>query len=364
MKIADVINQLRAVLPKYTDLFSAVLSISSISAAGGTATITTPSAHGLYSGANIVLKDVETQTGIDQVSQNGLVFTFYTATDHDLTYGWPEHATVKLQGFTDTAWNGFFTLVSVPNRRTFAVQSSNDFPVLNGNEVLPEVRVDGINGRYMAIVTGATTLTVSGDFNDGIYKGGNVSAAHRITGTITEERAVEQYTEQYGNDLWMFVIAKEGVVSKDRSTMSDATATKPTGTDMRMRMIDGFTLLIFKNTANDMMGIEAVDLCRHDLLLPILKSVHGVRFDTGLTYSGDFKSIITGHGVADYNRAVMIYRYEFEVVYDLTGSDTVQPEDTRAFRDIDIVIAVGGDDTDALTVIPTSLDEEDYDPPV
>ena len=377
MKIADIINQLRAVLPKYTNYLSEVLTIDSITVIDGNALIVTTAAHGLPDGANITLKDVEVGTAIDSVSQDGLIFTFTTATDHDLTYGWPEHEYVDLQGFTDADWNDSFYLTGVPNRRTFKVRSTNSLPTLNGNETLQEIRSDGINGRYSAAVPGVyqstfplqfpivfydptvapQTIFISDDFTDGTYSGGTISGGHRISGAVTDVRALDQYTEQGLSDLWMFVIPGDATVSKDRSTMSDATSTKSTGVDMRLRLIDNFSLLVVKNTTTDIAGLTALDICRHDLLLPILKALNGTRFATGLSYGTDFKTVFTGHAVADYNEAFLVYKYDFEVVSDLTNDDTVQPEDTRAFRDVDYTLEIGGDDTDTMTILPIDLDE-------
>lgn len=360
MKLTDIVNQLRAVLPKYTGYFSTAVPVSSIVASGGIATISTAVPHSLSDGANVVMKDVKTKTLIDGVSQDGLIFTFTTSSDHDLTYGWPDHEYINLENFTDATWNGSFYLTSVTNRRTFKVRSSNTLPILNGLEVLPEIRSDGVNGRFAITVVDTTTFKVYGDFTDGAYEGGNVSVAQRIAGAVNEDRAIDQYTAQGVNDLWMFVVMAEATVSKDRNTLSDATATKSTGNDMRIRLVDGFSVFIVKNTTEDITANGAVDLCRHDLFLPILKSLNGIRFDTGLTYDGDFKTVMIGHGVYDYNGAVMTYRYDFEVTMDLTNSDTVEPEDTRAFRDIDYIHSIGGDDTAPVTTLPINLDEDPF----
>ena len=165
MKLTDIINQLRAILPKYTDVFSTVHGISSIVASGGVATIVTSAIHSLATGANITIADVVTHTPISAVSKDGLVFTFTTSADHDLTLGW--QTTVTFEGFTDSAWNDSFTVVGVPNRRTFKVQSVNSLPSLNTNEVLLENRADGINGRWSATVVNTTTFTITGSFIDG-----------------------------------------------------------------------------------------------------------------------------------------------------------------------------------------------------
>lgn len=359
MKLQDVVSQLQVVLPKYTDRFSTILPVASIVASGGVATITTNLAHNIKGNNSqaVTISEVQVKTGINSVSQDGLVFTFGTSSDHDLTEGWDEHSTVALTGFTDEDWNDSFSLVSVPNRRTFKVQSTNTLPVLNGNEKLLENRVDGVNGRYAPTVIDSTSFSVPGDFIDGEYTGGNVGLDVRVAGIVNPEEINEYYTAQQLEDFWMFVSMPDAVVSKDRNALSDAVGTMATGQDIRLRILDGFNITVIKNTSEDISAIEAIDVCRHDLLLPVLKSVFGAKFDTGLSSDPDFKAILTGHGVSLYNRAYIEYTYSFEVAMDLTNDDTVEPENTRAFRDVDYTHTVGGDDTPVVSGI-VNLDDE------
>lgn len=361
MKISDVVNQIRLVLPNYTDYFGDVVSIDSIIASGGVATITTSSAHGLLTGSSVTLAGVETRTPISSFVKSGLNFTFTTGADHDLTFGWPENQTIELGGFTDPNWNTTFDLKDVANRRSFKVMSANSDPVLNGNEYLIEPnRIDGVNGRYSATVTGSNTFTISGGFIDGTYTpiNGKVVQNVRAASVVDVDRAIEQYTEQPQNDFFIFVEPVNVEVSKDRSTYSDATATIGSGQEMRTRLIDGFTVYIFAPTSQEIAGADALDICRHDLLLPFMRTLYGVKFDTGLSVSqADYRTILKSHGVAAYNAAYLVYSYEFEVVYDLTDGDTVLPTATRAFRDIDYTLSRGGDDTQNMTIIPIDLDD-------
>jgi hypothetical protein len=353
----DVVTQLSLLLPKYTDKVSDVLSISSIVVSSNIATITTSSAHGITTGQAITLANVEIKTPITARSQDGTLFTFTVSPAHDLTFNWSDHDNITLSGFTNPNWNGSFELKDVPNRFTFIVQSSESIPALNGNEVLHEVRNDGINGRFYATRISATVFTISGTFLDGTYTGGTVNKGIRIAGSITIERALDQYTEENLTDLWMFVVMNDAETSKSRHAFSDATATKATGDDMRLRLIDGFTITIVINTSDDIHATDAIDICRHDLLLPILKSVYGALFDTGLSNDPEFKAVATGHGFREYTKAILAYTYEFEFPMDLTIDDAVNEGDTRAFRDIDFTQEQGGDDTTDMTVVPINLDD-------
>lgn len=357
MKLLDVVTQLQLLLPKFSDKVSTILSISSIIASSGVATIQTSSAHGLKSGQAVTIANVEVKTPITGVSKNGNLYTFITSPAHDLTSTWPEHANVILSGFTDGSWNGSFVLMSVPNRNTFVVQSINSLPTLNGNEALHEIRSDGINGRFQPTIVNTTTFTVAGNFIDGTYTGGSVNSGVRIAGAVTIERAIEQYTEQNLADLWLFVVINDAEISKDRNTFSDATATRGRGDDIRVRIIDGFTITAVKNTTQDIAAVDALDICRHDLYSPILRSVYGARFDTGLSGAADFKAVPTGHGLAAYEKAYLAYSYAFEFVMELTEADAVYEGDTRAFRDIDYTQEIGGDDTTDMTILPINLDD-------
>lgn len=359
MKLLDVVKQLHSVLPQYTSLFSDVLNVGSIVASGGVATIVTATNHGVKSSPNasLTLANVNSETPIGSVSKDGNTVTFGASADHDLTFGWKDHDTVSLDGFTDSAWNDSFKLLRVPNRRTFVVQSTEALPVLNGNEFLLENKIGGINGRYQPTFVDIKTLTITGAFSDGNYEGGTVGSGVRVGGMINPDDISEYYTSQNLNDFWMFVSMHDAELSKDRHSLSDAEATRATGDDIRMRLLDGFTISIVKNVTKDISAIDAIDVCRDELQLPILKSVFGAKFDTGLSSSADFKAVLTGHGVALYNRAIIIYNYDFEFAMDLTNDDTVEPENTHAFRDIDLTEVINGDDTIDMTVT-VDLDDE------
>lgn len=359
MKISDVVRQIRAVLPNYTNYFGDAISIASINAAGGVATITTATAHGLATGAATTIAGVETRTPISAVIKDGLNYTFTTGLDHDLTLGWTEHSQIELGGFTDAAWDVVYDLKAVDNRRSFKVMSAATTPTLNGNEYLLEKdRIDGINGVYSVTVTGATTFTITGGFIDGVYTpiNGAVYLNPRVASVIDIDRALDEYTKSELNDFWLFVEPVDVEVSKDRSTYSDATATITNGQEMRTRMLDGFVCYIVAPVTNQIAAEDSLDICRHDLLLPMMRTLYGVKFDTGLSNAADFRTILSGHGVAAYNKAFLVYRYEFQVIVDLTDDDTVLPTATRAFRDIDYTLAIGGNDTDDMTIDPIDLD--------
>ncbi len=357
MRLLDIVTQLQLLLPKYTDKVSTIVGITSMTVSANVATIITSAAHGLRTGQAATMANVEVKTPITGVSQSGTLFTFTTSPAHDLTEGW--HATVTLSGFTNSNWNGTFTLNAANKRTEFTVQSAEDVPVLNGNEVLHEIRSDGVNGRFSITVVNATTFTIAGTFLNGTYTGGAVNSDVRVAGSVTIERAIEQYTEQKLNECWIFVVMNDADISKSRHAFSDATATPAMGHDIRLKLIDGFSANIIIPTSSELLATSAMDICRHNLLQPILKSLFGARCPTGLAGDMDFRTVPTGHGIADYNKAFLVYTYSFEATMIMTEDDAVLAGDNRAFRDIDYTQTVGGTQTIDATALNINLDDEE-----
>lgn len=349
MKLKEVITQLQLLMPEFTELFSKTLSVNSIIAAGGTATINTP-AHGQETNDPITISDISQKNPITEVSRDGLLFTFKTPVKHDLTLGYPGYENVTIGGFTDSVWNDSFKLIDVPNRNDFIIQSTNpNLPVLNTNEYLRENRIDGINGRYPITVLDVDNFTIAGDFEDGNYLGGTVKSFVRIAGTVDIERAIEQYTKRNTDDLWMFASMHDAVTSKNREAYSDAIATNAPSEDIRTRLVDGFSVFLIMNINDETAAVNAVDVCRHDLLLPICKSLFGAIFSTGLSGAGDFSAILTGHNQVKSDRSILVYQYTFEFTTDMTLEDAVENKNTRAFSKIQYTQSMGGDDTENLT---------------
>ena len=348
MKLSEIVAQLQLILPKYTDLFSESIAVTSIVSAGGVASINAP-LHNLVDDDAITLSDIPQETLINSVSNDGLIFTFETINDHDLTFDYPGYENVTLGGFTDSSWNGSFKLMSVPTRKSFSVQSVNTLPTLAGDEYLAEIRIDGVNGRHSVTVVDKNNITIAGDFNDGDYPPEPLSKGVRIAGSISIERTLEMYTKKEFEEMWMFVSMNDANVSKDRNTYNDATAVFANGEDPRLRIIDGFGVFLIGNATDEIAGVDLLDTFRHDLLSPLLKSLSGVKFSTGLSGGGDFRAILTGHNFVLYNKAVLIYQYNFQFSSDITLADQVENTDTRAFSEIDFTQSIGGDDTTDMT---------------
>lgn len=337
MTLTEIVNQIRLNLSIYTSILPSIY-FDGIIVNGGEAIVffNSPKRNPLIAGDPIIFTGVNyiVQLLPNFYSPSENVYVFETLTDHDLTENWHETVTFALFQEFESEWNNAFKLLTVPNRRTFSIESNLPPPTIMG--ALVENRIDGINGYYQVIEPANNFFKFATSAIDGGYYGGTLLSGVRVAAAANIDRVLEQYTKQNTDDLWMIVLPVDVDVAKSIYADSDAVATITASDDFRLRLLDGFTLAIIKSTVNESAAVEAVDLCRHDLLKPILKTLCGVRFESGLTTSGDFRSSLIGHGVMRYTEAYIVYRYDFEVVMDTVVEDTVIEGDVTAFRDIEL----------------------------
>ena len=333
MRIRDVIATFASNIVRYTDAFSDLLS-GTATVAGQTVTVTTPTAHGLQTGYYVSLPDRRLSNPITAVEAVAGGYQFTTAVSHDLTLGY--HTTAFMSGFADGAWNGDHELISVPNRTSFVVKGPN-LPVLTGAERLYEtIEVGGLSGPVPVTVVSATSFS----FPLGLDPGGRgvvtdrIVANVRVTGGPDWERLRESYTRQKKDELWAFITPSPVSLSKDRRASTDAIAEVSRRGSMRQTVLDGFSLYIAVPTSEAIAGLQALDLCRHDLQLPIWQSLRGVAFDTGATNSTPFAAEMLEHDIESYEGSHLFYRYVFQCPYQITSDDASQEFQSVAYRNI------------------------------
>lgn len=341
MKIADVARFFSENIVRHTGYFSnGIGGVTSVSASGTDITVTTSGAHGLAAGDLISVPSVSLENVITAVATAAQNIRFTTAADHDLTLSY--HPDVELRGFTVSAWNGNSDLKAVPNRRNFDISGDGKpptLPVLNGNEVLREKIEVGVFGPNLVQVSSATTNTFTFgaaiDLTGRTVKIESIVKGVRVAACINLERAIESYTKQQPDKLWAFICPENATVSKDRKAGTDAVSERGHGTSMIETLLDNFSLFIVAPCRDEISGVRALDVCRHTLLLPILKTLRGVKFSTGTSRPTQNAVIMTGHGLSAYTGAYLVYQYTFQFVSRLGDEDQNKFTGSVAFRDID-----------------------------
>lgn len=108
MQAQQIINQLKAVLPKYTSDFTTNFTVSSLTRSSSTVTAVTSAAHGLIAGNKVLISGAKTPITVSSLTRNGTNALAITASDHNLVKNYP---TVELSGAVETAYNGVHNLV-------------------------------------------------------------------------------------------------------------------------------------------------------------------------------------------------------------------------------------------------------------
>lgn len=108
MQAEQLVNQLKAVLPRYTGDFTTNTTITSLTRSGSTATATTNVAHQLKVGEKVLINGAKVPIVISSLTRNGNYALAITASDHPLIRG---SITVELSGANQTAYNGVKTLL-------------------------------------------------------------------------------------------------------------------------------------------------------------------------------------------------------------------------------------------------------------
>lgn len=372
IKSETIIQQLQGTLPFYTDYFSEkVLTVSSLSVSGGTATAVTSTAHGLTTGERVAIKEAKTVIGIDSltftantgIGATGGVVTVVTTTNHDFTKGFGQSITIA--GATEADYNGTFSVVDVPNVRTvtYAITTNPTSPATGTPVVQYQYKIDagGYNGLYTVTVTDTTTFTypVTQTGLSGTATG-TIKALNglRVSGAVSQDRAIGAYTSQGLDDLWGFVILGDTVTSKDRRISSDAQHTYGPGDVFRSRVIIPFSLLVITPSTNDIAGRRVRDLME-DIKVPLFKSLLRARLTTVLSESEVYATTYSGDFFIGYADAYYIHQFQFETVIDIVASDTLDYYDVP-FVDFSLIfkdpLEEDGDDT-IMQTLNVSLDE-------
>lgn len=359
MKIADIITQLATVLPLLSTRYTEFVDVSTVSGDGATATVVTTAAHGLSVNSPVFITNVAIDTAITTVTVTANIATVETATDHDLTLGWPPHATVTLSGFTDVSWNDSFPLLSVPNRRKFTIDiGALTTPTLNTNEVLEELVTGGFNGPQKVLtVPDTTSFTFASTFSTDA-SGGEVVTQIRIAGAESGARAEGEYTKQPGDDdLWLFVTQPDTVnVSKDRHALGDAVSEQSANTAYELDLLDGFTVWCFVPAKNSKAGLGPSDIARDLVLRDLLLAIQRYKPASGLANDTPSRVVLRSHGPALYNGAFYVHQFVFEIPLRMSTDDTLTLANTVAFRDVSLTIN-NPESASVLTAL-VDLDEE------
>lgn len=343
MRAFDIANHIAQYLPRLVDDFTDNVSVTSLTRSGTTATVTTSSAHGLTIGQQVNITGAQTPIVISSLTRVGVVGTLVTAEDHDAT----ENAgfDVQIEGATEAEFNGTFTLLSVPNRRTITFQMPDSgATVATGSPVITNVSniFQSYNGLVEVTAVPSATSFEYQLSNSSIFSpaSGTIIAktGPKITAFVNFESMLNAYTEQSNGKSWLGVVVGDAVANKSRRVDTDATDDIQNGNYFNQRLIQNVAVYVAFNSKNEIAGRAARDRAA-ELLSPICQTVLGFKFPS-LVENTNNPLMITGHGVQFFQGAYYVHEYTFEATIQLGPSDIFKPEEDVAFRDIDLTMGL------------------------
>lgn len=336
MIASDVAERLTSEVPKYTDLFSDVFTITTIVNAASVSTVQTSTDNNLSVGDPVLITDVIVPIDQSTLSRVLTVGTLVTAVDHDLTKAIA--ITITIANAADANFNGTFAVIQIVNRRTikFTIADSGATST-TGGELLDSARYDqAYNGLFqVASIVSPTIFTVSTPGSlAGTSTGGQAKTNTRISASANMQRSLAGYTEQSVEKAWMFVVLGSASASKDRTTNTDLTSNRTRSNFFRQQIQEAVSIYVVSNTKDEIAGRKIRDEMSI-LLLAITKSIVFYRFNTNL-YAGNSEPLIfVDHSIDQYDGSLYVHVFNFEASTEFTFEDTSGYDADVAFRDID-----------------------------
>lgn len=336
MQVVNIVNRLKEVISKYTDDFSDIISITSLSRVGTTVTATSTN-NGLTTGNYISVKGAKESIVIASITRVGNIATITTVTDHKLSdpslySGLRLPLYVELSGNKPTEYNGVFELLTVPNTSdkifTCKVTTNPATPATGVGSLLKE-DFGGYNGYKQITTIDADNFTyITDNATLGTPAQGVITAANttRIAGVATPERLVEIYTAS-ANQVYkasMFATIGANIIYKDGTVASDLTSAINTNESFRYEGQNDFSIYVIVPSKNDATGANASDQAR-SYEVPILKAIANYQFPSLLADSFYQPTVYVGNESDDYIKAYYVHRFDF------LAKGLVQESDTTDF---------------------------------
>lgn len=362
---ADIVFHLQANLPAHTDLFSDEIIGTGV-VSGGVVTVTTAGAHNLPVGRSFVVASGDFQNPITAIVLNPDETTrFTTQFDHDLTAPQlpNDPQNLVLTGIA-APWSGTFKTDSVPNRRTFEIETpagETVAPAVEGH--LIETRPAGLAGiQTVETVPSTTTFTFTAPSNlpslpDGQIDNLRILRGSRVTGAADLDRAEAQYTEKAAGQAALYVVMTDVDISKDRHTHNDGVATFTPQNFGKLTALQNFvTVVILPTAADDKTGFKAQSLAYDQVFRALTRSLLGLRPPDAETKM-NYVTVPNGHGPSRQNTAYYVHEFAWQLPAVLGLDDGIQQSPDVAFRDISSTWDVNSDDMAQLEA-NVDLDDE------
>jgi hypothetical protein len=331
--------------------------------AGNVMAVNAP-AHGLSNGASVIVSGGSIQHAFasDLLDAPNVIFT--TDFDHDIIAPRLEfdQQTVTLGGF-GSAWDGSHQIIDIPNRTDITLElptGETVAPPITGAEYVLEPIPSGQIVIVTVIDPNNIAISFSGfSLPEGTVQDLKIITGVRIAAAADIVRAESVYTEHGASEAWLFIIMSDVDASKDRHTLSDATAGLTSQDFKRLTLLQNFSTTVFLPTDNDLSGNIAQQAAYGEVYQSLISTLYGFGF-TDPDSAIDYVTVSNGHGAGVYNTAYYMQVYDWQIPSVITfhnGFDVKVGAPTVAFRNIFSTWDINADEM-AQMVLNINLDSD------
>jgi hypothetical protein len=343
MKAIYVVNRLKDILPKYTDDFSTILNVSSLTRSTTTITCTTATNHGLTTGDYITIRGAKEPIALTNITFSNGIATATTPTDNKLSdpsLFSPANLPLYVEIAGASGYNGLQELVSVTNENTFKFKVSGSPSTVSGGYLLLEDQ-EGYNGYKQITVVSPTVFTYSttGSMQSPAQGNIQVSCLTRIEYSATAQRIQDYYSQNSNNLLssWLFVVMGQNQAYKDDNIIGDSSSAKRKNESYFSVNQEAFSIYIVLPSKDSTTGGSVSDTAR-SYLKPLLKALANYVFVSDLSEQYYQPCQYVGNEADDYIQATYTHRFDFVVQGIIQNEDTIDFNNGVPFRRIEATL--------------------------
>lgn len=322
-------NRLRQVLSNYTDDFSDVVNITSLTKNNTIITANAPN-HGLLTGDYITIKGAKRRVDIQSISYANGVATLQLAEHHNLFI--ETNTTINIIDCSIAGYNGTKNVNQYPDFYTIEF-ASQDYGNANDGYILLDDNIYFNGYKQITKIDGNSfSYGVSDSIsNNNAYGTITFNKASRIQHIGSNERAVDFFKNDTSKK-WMFIILGDERVEESGATLN--TDSYSTNQTYYFKTLLEFSIFVAIPTQNSKVASAEADLAR-SYLKPILKSIANYRFISNLTQDKYQPCLYIGNGTDAYDIAFYIHRFDFAITGEIIDNDGVDH-----FNDISPLLSI------------------------
>lgn len=333
MKGADIANQLKGLLPNYTDDFNDKFTITSLTRSGSTVTAVTSTAHGGTTGDNVTIKGAKEPINIISLTRSGDIVTATCSVAHKLPN--PSNMlardipTVQISGASPSDYNGSFTLFATPDYFTFQykITTTPASPAATAGDLLLSDDLFLYNGQKAITVIDTTTFTyiiASENLQSPAQGDIEMVKATRIAWAASFDITQAHYSEDATRitQNWLYIIVNDRETFKKDTATTDVTSIQEVNAEYRYDTLTPFSIFIYIPSKASILGGVQSDQAR-DYIKPLLKSIANFLLPSNLT-EGCLKPVtFQGDGIELFNKAYYVHRFDFVAKGEIVNEDTI-----------------------------------------